>query len=134
MEKCKCINWVFDEIREKSLYCKFCPKCGKQLREECPVCGEMEFIGRPICAKEIREISNEIEALCPTTDKIAAWMILPCIAGVFIGGWYQLMYIEDTLSEILENILAAGWIIGLSLLFTNLLMGSVGAWQNKRKK
>lgn len=33
----------------------FCSQCGIAIREKCPECGEMEWIGRKICEKNIKE-------------------------------------------------------------------------------
>jgi hypothetical protein len=45
-----------DEVRN------FCGNCGEELKEKCPECGQMEWIGRKICESRISKIKNEKES------------------------------------------------------------------------
>jgi len=47
--KCK------DEYQEDN----FCSNCGNQIKEKCPECGEMEFVGRLVCETLIKKIRKE---------------------------------------------------------------------------
>ncbi len=76
----------------------FCRFCSNPLKEKCSECGEMEKIGRPVCEKRIKEISDEFKAYRKKMEdkyfilrhavEIIAALLLVCFIATVIASRY----------------------------------------------
>lgn len=130
--KCGFEDWVyagrFGESEGK-ITLVYCPRCGQKLSEKCPDCGEMEWIGRPVCYREYQRILGLFTAVRENEQQYrpSQWILLLLMVGIF-GSMFALFALMPPADGDFSRQDFATFLFGavaISTIFTTLWFGYI---------
>ncbi len=71
------------KCKDEDQWENFCSNCGKQLKDKCPECGEMEWIGRKVCETKIKEAEEKLSTY--QQQMVGEWRLFLFIFLLFAG-------------------------------------------------
>lgn len=118
----------------------FCPFCQNPLKEKCPECGEMEWIGRIVCKSLVDEArTKQVEYLKQGTPDLFEKTVLPMIVlsaamilfGAYVSEYHKVAWITKTTAEIITVV---GGLIGCASIPAGLLTEAKFGVRSEAKK